>query len=135
MNRIARISLLLAVSGIAIIIACAGCTKTSTHNMLVGRWSMINIPNITDTTFVLEWEFKGSGELIIYRTGQGPNDSEFSRGSYKVKSYNKFVIFDEGVEGFDPWYPGTWQIVQRKKGTLRIVRDIGGLLSYEFIRV
>lgn len=133
-RKILHIALLVLILGTFVVLS--SCGKNTTINLLVGRWNLIKIEDLEDSTFVCEWEFTGDNALIIYQTHQGPNDQEFTRGRYVVKSYKKFEIFDEGeLPKYYPDFPGTWQIVKRKDGTLRIVKDIGGLLFLEFKRV
>jgi hypothetical protein len=109
-----------------------GCGKGTTTNMLVGRWSKINTADIDDTTFYENWEFVGDGSMYIHFHPPGPNDKPY-KGIYTVLSYNKFRITDDSPQ-FPPQYIGTWQIVKRKQGTLRIVHKIGGLLFCEFTK-
>jgi hypothetical protein len=127
--------LLLLVAGIAL----GACSKKKARSWLLGRWNRINVVNVSNSSFVEDWEFYNDGTLVIHYGAPGPGDTVNLYGNFSILSYNRFTIHIPD-KSFD-LLNGYWQITNKKNNNMMIVFDVnqvsgagGGLTFREFQR-
>lgn len=115
----------------------SSCSKSKTNTKLVGKWKLIDVANIKDTTKAAyeTWEFTEEYKFLysLKRQVNHHDSIVVYEGRYSVDKYNKVTIqdFPVGYEHLN----GTWTIVKCKDGKMMIVNDIGGLYFREFIKM
>ena len=115
----------------------SSCSKSKTNSKLVGKWKLVDVAAISDTTkaFYETWEFtEGFKFLYSLKQHAGLHDSIFTyAGKYSVDKYNKVSIW--GFEGGFEHLNGTWDLVKCKDGNMMLVNDLGGLYFREFTKL
>ncbi len=134
MKRLYPILILVCIAAI-VSVTLFSCGKAATENKLLGRWSRVNVDNLSDTSRVEEWEFMGSAQFRVYNHHAGSADTSYLEGTYTMKNYREFTISGSGSEGFPTDANGNWRIIKLKKGALILVREEGGLTFREFTQI
>lgn len=111
----------------------SGCSKSKTKSWLLGRWSRINVVDMTNISLPEIWEFQSDGTFRLLDAISDSGDTLDEQGNYVMKSYSKFEISLSDTTKFD-YLVGVWQIVKHKNDYLMIVynHDGHGLTFREF---
>ena len=121
----------------------SSCSKSKTNSKLVGKWKLVDVAAISDTSKAVyeTWEFTEEFSLIYsfkQRFYRPVNNTTFDsilslNGKYSVDKYNKVTIHDfkSGYEHLN----GTWTLVKCKNGNMMLVNDLGGLYFREFTKL
>jgi hypothetical protein len=115
----------------------SSCSKSKTNAKLVGKWKLVDVANIKDTTSAVyeTWEFTEEFKFVYsMRRKVNQHDSIYSyTGKYSVDKYNKITIWD--FDGSFEYLNGTWSLVRCKDGNMMLVNDLGGLYFREFTKL
>jgi ribosome-associated toxin RatA of RatAB toxin-antitoxin module len=115
----------------------SSCSKSKTNAKLVGKWKLVDVTALSDTTKALyeTWEFTEDFKFLYsYKRKVNLHDSIYTyAGKYSVDKYNKITIW--AFDGSFEYLNGTWSLVRCKDGNMMLVNDLGGLYFREFTKL
>jgi hypothetical protein len=123
-------------SGLLISVLFFGsCSKSENESQakLEGKWKFINTANISDSTYVEDWEFTAEGKLLIYHKVNLRDPLVTYEGTYSMDSRKMFTV--DGFTKF-PLYNTKWEIISNEDNALMIVSSAdAGLFYREFVKI